>query len=76
MSAYQISHFEYTFSKFGLDYKEYVKLDEKFLRPEELRNLKGDSSKLKSITGWLPIYTFETILDEMLEFWINFYTKK
>ena len=67
---------EYTFSKFGLDYKEYVKLDEKFLRPEELRNLKGDSSKLKSITGWLPIYTFETILDEMLEFWINFYTKK
>ena len=67
---------EYTFSKFGLDYKDYVKLDEKFLRPEELRNLKGDSSKLKSITGWLPIYTFETILDEMLEFWINFYTKK
>ena len=67
---------EYTFSKFGLDYKDYVKLDEKFLRPEELRNLKGDSSKLKSITGWLPIYTFETILDEMLEFWINYYTKK
>ena len=67
---------EYTFSKFGLDYKEYVKLDEKFLRPEELRNLKGDSSKLKSITGWLPTYTFETMLDEMLEFWINYYTKK
>jgi GDPmannose 4,6-dehydratase len=67
---------EYTFSKFGLDYKDYVKLDEKFLRPEELRNLKGDSSKLKSTTGWLPIYTFETMLDEMLEFWINFYTKK
>ena len=67
---------EYTFSKFGLDYKDYVKLDEKFLRPEELRNLKGDSSKLKSITGWLPTYTFETMLDEMLEFWINYYTKK
>jgi GDPmannose 4,6-dehydratase len=67
---------EYTFSKFGLDYKKYVKLDEKFLRPEELHNLKGDSSKLKSITGWSPNYTFETMLDEMLEFWINFYTKK
>ena len=67
---------EYTFSKFGLDYKKYVKLDEKFLRPEELHNLKGDSSKLKSITGWLPSYTFETMLDEMLEFWINYYTKK
>ena len=66
---------EYTFSKFGLDYKEYVKVDEKFLRPEELHNLKGDSSKLKSITGWKPKYTFESMLDEMLEYWINFYTK-
>ena len=66
---------EYTFSKFGLDYKKYVKSDEKFLRPEELHNLKGDSSKLKSITGWSPNYTFETMLDEMLEYWINYYTK-
>jgi GDPmannose 4,6-dehydratase len=66
---------EYTFSKFGLDYKEYVKVDEKFLRPEELHNLKGDSSKLKSITGWTPNYTFESMLDEMLEYWINYYTK-
>ena len=66
---------EYTFSKLGLDYKKYVKSDEKFLRPEELHNLKGDSSKLKSITGWSPNYTFETMLDEMLEYWINYYTK-
>lgn len=66
---------EYTFSKFGLNYKEYVKVDEKFLRPEELHNLKGDSSKLKSITGWVPNYTFESMLDEMLEYWINYYTK-
>ena len=66
---------EYTFSKFGLDYKKYVKVDEKFLRPEELHNLKGDSSKLKSITGWEPKYTFETMLDEMLEYWLNFYNK-
>jgi GDPmannose 4,6-dehydratase len=66
---------EYTFSKFGLDFRNYVKTDEKFLRPEELHNLKGDSSKLKSVTGWSPEYTFETMLDEMLEYWINYYTK-
>jgi len=66
---------DYTFSKLGLDYKEYVKVDEKFLRPEELHNLKGDSSKLKSVTGWSPEYTFETMLDEMIEHWINFYKK-
>lgn len=67
---------EYTFSKFGLDFRNYVKVDEKFLRPEELHNLKGDSSKLKTVTGWSPEYTFETMLDEMLEHWINYYTKK
>lgn len=66
---------EYTFSRFGLDYKKYVKTDEKFLRPEELHNLKGDSSKLKSVTGWSPEYTFESMLDEMLDYWINYYTK-
>ena len=52
---------KYTFSKFGLNFKDYVIVDEKFLRPEELNNLKGDSSKLKSITGWSPNYTFETM---------------
>ena len=66
---------DYTFSKFGLNFKDYVTVDEKFLRPEELHNLKGDFSKLKSITGWSPEYTFETMLDEMLEYWINYYTK-
>jgi GDPmannose 4,6-dehydratase len=64
---------EYTFSKFELNFRDYVKIDEKFLRPEELHNLKGDSSKLKSITGWSPEYTFESMLDEMLEYWINYY---
>jgi GDPmannose 4,6-dehydratase len=67
---------EYTFSKFGLNFRDYVIVDEKFLRPEELNNLKGDSSKLKSITGWSPNYTFETMLDEMIEYWINHYTPK
>ena len=66
---------EYTFSKLGLNYKDYVTVDEKFLRPEELRDLKGDSSKLNLVTGWSPEYTFETMLNEMIEHWINFYTK-
>jgi len=64
---------EYTFSKLGLNYKDYVKQDEKFLRPEELENLKGDSSKLKKDTGWCPKYTFETMMDEMIDYWLNYY---
>ena len=65
----------YVFLKLGLDFKKYVKIDEKFFRPEELYNLKGDSSKLRSITGWVPEYTFETMLDEMIEYWIKDYKK-
>jgi GDPmannose 4,6-dehydratase len=53
----------------------YVKTDYKFHRPEELNNLKGDSSKLRKITGWKPKYTFESMLDEMIEYWLEFYSK-
>jgi GDP-D-mannose dehydratase len=43
----------------------------KFLRPEELTDLKGDPSKLMKATGWKPTYTFETMLDEMISYWLK-----
>jgi len=64
---------EYVFSKLDLNYQDYVKQDEKFLRPEELNDLKGDSSKLRTHTGWNPKYTFESMMDEMIDYWLNFY---
>ena len=64
---------DYVFSSLDLDWKEYVTQDEKYLRPEELTDLKGDPTKLKTITGWKPEYTFETLLDEMIKYWLNFY---
>ena len=67
---------EYVFSKLDLDWKDYVVQDEKFLRPEELDDLKGDSGKLRSLTGWSPKYTFETMLDEMIEHWLSYYSSK
>ena len=66
---------EYVFKKLDLNWEEYVKQDEKFLRPEELHNLKGDPSKLVKATNWAHDYTFETMLDEMVEYWINYYKK-
>ena len=66
---------EYVFSKLKLNWKEYIKTDEKFFRPEELYNLKGDSSKLREVTKWKPKYTFESMLDEMIEYWLEFYSK-
>jgi GDPmannose 4,6-dehydratase len=67
---------EYVFNKLDMSYQDYVTMDEKFLRPEELNDLKGDPTKLKQDTGWEPTYTFETMLDEMIDYWLKFYNKK
>ena len=61
---------EYTFNKLDLDWKQYVETDAKYLRPEELKDLKGDSTKLREL-GWTAEYTFETMIDEMIEYWMN-----
>jgi len=61
---------EYTFNKLGLNWKDYVTQDPKFLRPEELKDLKGDSTRLRKL-GWKPDYTFETMIDEMIEYWVE-----
>ena len=65
----------YVFTRLGLNWSEYVKQDEKFLRPEELHDLKGDSSKLIASTGWSHDYTFETMLDEMIHHWQVYYSE-
>jgi GDPmannose 4,6-dehydratase len=67
---------EYVFSKLDLNWREYVKNDYKFHRPEELNNLKGDSFKLRELTGWKPEYTFESMLDEMIKYWVEKYENK
>jgi GDPmannose 4,6-dehydratase len=62
---------EYVFSYLDLNYLDYVIQDEKFYRPEELHDLKGDSTKLRKTINWQPKYTFETMLDEMIEYWLH-----
>jgi GDPmannose 4,6-dehydratase len=66
---------EYVFSELYLDYTKYVIQDEKLLRPEELKYLKGDCTKIKETLGWEPEYNFHTLLDEMIDYWMKFYTK-
>jgi len=64
---------EYVFGKLQLDWKLYVKQDPAFLRSEELNNLKGDNTKLTNHITWKPTYTFESMLDEMIEHWLTVY---
>lgn len=60
---------EYVFLQLGMDYKDFVVQNPIFLRPEELKYLKGDSTKARNILGWKPEYTFHSMLDEMIEYW-------
>ncbi len=62
---------DYVFTKLGLDYREYITQNPIYLRPEELPYLKGDCSKLKQTFNWQPEYTFEALMDEMIEFWME-----
>jgi GDPmannose 4,6-dehydratase len=62
---------EYVFGKLELDWTLFVEQDSKYFRPEELQDLKGDSTKMRSATGWSPSYTFESMLDEMIEYWME-----
>jgi len=63
----------YVFSKLDMNYKDVVTQDPRYMRAEELKYLKGDSSKIRKVLGWKPEYTFETLMDEMIEHWQNIY---
>lgn len=62
---------KYVFSKFDMNYEDYVVKNPVFMRPQELTNLKGESSKLRNVFDWKPTYTFETLLDEMVEHYLK-----
>jgi GDPmannose 4,6-dehydratase len=65
---------EYVFKKLDLNYKDYIIQNPKYMRPEELKYLRGDSSKIRTI-GWQPEYSFESLMDEMIDFWLDYFKK-
>tara|TARA_Y100000310_G_C20646062_1_gene796644 strand:+ start:716 stop:1783 length:1068 start_codon:yes stop_codon:yes gene_type:complete len=58
---------EEAFKSAGLDWKLYVKVDEKFMRPCEVEYLKGDFSKSKQVLGWEPKTKFKELVAIMVE---------
>tara|TARA_Y100000768_G_scaffold63599_1_gene43743 strand:+ start:45645 stop:46628 length:984 start_codon:yes stop_codon:yes gene_type:complete len=64
------------FGRLDLDYKKYVRQNKKFLRPEELKYLRGDSKKARKILKWKPQITFEQMIAETTEFWLDYYNGK
>jgi len=62
---------KYVFRRLDLNWKNYIAIDEKYMRSEELEFLKGDCSKAQKQLGWKHQYTFESMLDEMIDYWFN-----
>jgi len=67
---------DYVFTKLGLDYKNHVVQNPKYLRPEELPYLRGDSTKIRTELGWVPKYSFNALMDEMIEHWQAIYERQ
>ena len=61
----------HAFRVLGLNYKDYVTQNKKFFRPLELKYLKGDASKARKLLKWKPKYSFEGMIEEMIEYWMN-----
>ena len=58
---------QYTFQKLGMNYKDYIVQNPRYMRPNELHDLKGDTSLLKSKMNFNLKYTFESMIDEMID---------
>ena len=55
------------FKHVGLNYKDYIKIDQKFFRPAEVENLLADPSSSKEKLGWTPKIKFKDLVEEMVE---------
>jgi GDPmannose 4,6-dehydratase len=58
---------ERAFAVVGLDYRDYVTLDERFLRPAEVDELLAEPAKARDVLQWRPRTSFDELVREMVE---------
>ena len=58
---------EAAFAHAGLDWRQYVVVDERFLRPAEVYTLLGDATKAREKLGWEPEVGFEEMVRQMVD---------
>lgn len=58
---------EVAFAHAGLDWRQYVVVDECFLRPAEVHTLLGDATKAREKLGWEPEVGFEEMVQQMVD---------
>src|SRR5207302_11351251 len=55
------------FAHAGLDYKDFVKLDSRYLRPAEVDHLHGDATNARKALDWRPTVTFTELIKMMTD---------
>jgi GDPmannose 4,6-dehydratase len=58
---------ELAFDAVGLNWEDYVIVDERYLRPAEIPDLRGDALKARTELGWTPETSFEELVSMMVE---------
>jgi GDPmannose 4,6-dehydratase len=65
--SYSVKEFAtLAFDVVGLNWEDYVTVDERYLRPAEIPDLRGDASKARSKLGWSPHTSFEELVRMMV----------
>ena len=66
--AHSVNEFvESAFAYVGLDWKEYVEVDPRYLRPTEVDALRADASKARKMLGWEPRVSFNELVQIMVD---------
>lgn len=63
------------FNHVGLDYREYLVVDEQLYRPSEVIILQGDASKAQKKLNWAPTASFENLVKEMVDGDLEWYSR-
>jgi len=59
---------EYAFKYSGLDdWENYVEIDKKYFRPQDIDNLVGDATKAKNELGWEPSMSYDKLIELMVD---------
>jgi len=62
---------EKVFTYLDMDYEKFVTSDSRYFRPKEVPLLRGDAELAKKTLGWQPTYTFEALVEEMVDHWMR-----
>ena len=66
--AYSVRDFvQLAFSKAGMDWRDFVKIDPRYMRATEVDFLQGNAMKARTLLGWKPRVSFDALVTMMVE---------